>query len=118
MNREDISSFKYFKGMLCCNTALTPTYPCNPIYLVYPQEPEAHSNFLKVCSVSQVGFIANNMPELLPRPNQTSFKLDSLCFSHCILDEPLETPQCRACGIHQGSLSTHIALLSPAASLA
>lgn len=104
--------------MLRCSTALTLTYPCNPIYVVYPQEPEARSNFLKVCSVSQVGLIANNMPELLPLPSQISFELDSLHFSHHILDQPLETPLCRACGIHQGSLSTDIVLLSQAASLA
>lgn len=101
--------------MLCCSSAVTLTRPCNPNYLVYPQEPEAHSNFVKVCTVSQVGFTANNMPEQLPLPNQTSLELNSLCFCHHILDEPLETLLCGACGIHQGS---HIALLSQATSLA
>lgn len=116
--RRMFPSWKYFKVMLCCSTTVTQTYPCNPIYLVYLQKPEAHSNFLKVCSVSQVDFITSNMPELLPLPNQTSFELDWLRFSHHILDEPFKTPLCRACGIHQGSLSIHTVLLSQAASLA
>lgn len=115
--RRMFPSHKYFKVMLCCSTTVTQTYPCNPIYLVYSQEPEAHSNFLKVCSVSQVDFITSNVPELLSLPNQTSFELDWLRFSHHILDEPFKTPLCRACGIHQGSLSIHTVLLSQASSL-
>ena len=100
------------KVMLCYSTAVTLTNPCNPIHLVYSREPEAHSNFLKVCSVSQVGFITSSTPELLSLPSQTSFELDWLRFSHHVLDEPLAAPLCRACGIHHGSLSTRIALLS------
>lgn len=45
--KRTFSSFKYFKVMLRCSTALRLTYPCNPIYVAYPQEPEACSNFLK-----------------------------------------------------------------------
>lgn len=107
MKKEKCSPFKYFKVLLCCSTALTQTYPCNPIYLVYPQEPEAHNNFLKVCAVSQVALITNHMPELLPLQSQTGFELDLLHCSHCILDQPVETSPCRACGTHQGSLSMH-----------
>lgn len=117
MNKERFSPFKYFEVLLCCSTALTQTYSRNPIYPVYPQEPEAHNNFLKVCAVSQAVFITNHIPELLSLQSQTGFELDLLHFSHCILEQPSETPLCRACGTHQGSLTIHTASLSQSASL-
>lgn len=117
LNMGRFSPFKYFKGMLCCRTAIIRAYPCNPVYLGYPLEPEAHKNFVKVSAVSQVAFIISHMPELLPLQSQTGFELDLLHFSHCIRDQPEDTSLCRACGTHQGSLSAHTALLSQAASL-
>lgn len=57
--------------------------------------------------------------KLLLLPSQTSFKLDSLHSSHCVLDWPLETPHTvRSVWTHQDPLATHGALLSQAASLA